>query len=140
MNNGEDNRDDLTLVDKNNDSVILQQNLESLIKDKNTAIESSAKALVSIPAALVKMKWQNRREIYAFQVKEEIYGAALVAIIARHPELKEKILADIEARYQHLYNREAATLQMTRRLADGDSNTASVILVTPDEPMPASVK
>lgn len=140
MNNSEDNRDNLTLVDKNNDSVILQQNLESLIRDKNAAIESSAKALVSIPAALVKMKWQNRREIYPFQVKEEIYGATLVAIIAGHPELKENILARIEARYQHLYHQEATTLQITRRLADGESNTASVILVTPDEPMPAPVK
>jgi hypothetical protein len=30
--------------------------------------------LVSIPATLVRLKWQNRREIYPLQVKEEIYG------------------------------------------------------------------
>lgn len=50
--------------------------------------------LVSIPATLVRLKWQNRREIYALQAKEEIYGAVMNAIIELRPELKEKILGD----------------------------------------------
>jgi hypothetical protein len=47
--------------------------------------------LVSIPATLVRLKWQNRREIYPLQVKEEIYGAVINAIIEQRPELKEKL-------------------------------------------------
>jgi hypothetical protein len=80
----------LTLNDKNSDEFILKHNLEFLIQDKNATIEEMAHALVSIPAALVQLKWKNRREIYAYQVKEEIYGAAIAEIIARKPELKKK--------------------------------------------------
>ena len=43
---------------------------------------------VSIPATLVRLKWQNRREIYPLQVKEEIYGAVMNAIMEQRPELK----------------------------------------------------
>jgi hypothetical protein len=41
--------------------------------------------LISIPATLVRLKWQNRREIYPLQVKEEIYGAVINAIIEQRP-------------------------------------------------------
>lgn len=77
MKEGENNNVYLTLDDRNSDTVILKHNLQALKNEKNAVVEETAKALESIPAALVRMKWQYRREIYAFQVKEEIYGAAL---------------------------------------------------------------
>ncbi|MCS2152672.1 cytoplasmic protein [Scandinavium goeteborgense] len=137
MKEGEDNNVYLTLGDKNSDAVILKHNLQALKNEKNAVIEETAKALVSIPAALVRMKWQYRREIYAFQVKEEIYGAALAEVITRNPQLKEKILAHIEASYQHILARETATLRLTRKLADGNGRTASVNIVAPDENLPS---
>jgi hypothetical protein len=137
MKEGEDNNVYLTLGDKNSDAVILKHNLQALKNEKNAVIEKTAKALVSIPAALVRMKWQYRREIYAFQVKEEIYGAALAEVITRNPQLKEKILAHIEASYQHILARETATLRLTRKLADGNGRTASVNIVAPDENLPS---
>lgn len=130
---GENNNVYLTLDDKNSDAIILQHNLQALKNEKNAVITEIARALVSIPAALVRMKWQYRREIYAFQVKEEIYGAALAEIMARNPQLKEKILAHIEASYQHILAREAATLRLTRKLSDGNCRTASVNIVAPEE-------
>lgn len=126
----------LTLDDKNSDAVILKHNLQALKNEKNAVIEETAKALVSIPAALVRMKWQYRREIYALQVKEEIYGAALAEVITRHPQLKEKILAHIEASYQHILAREVATLRLMRKLSDGNGRTASVNIVAPQEKRP----
>lgn len=124
----------LTLGETNGDEVILKHNLEALREVRNSAVEETAKALVSIPAALVRMKWQNRRDIYMAQIKEEIYGAALMEIIARKPALKEKILAQVEASYQHLLARETATLRISRRLADNDMRTTRVPLVTnPDD-------
>lgn len=130
----------LTLDDTKSDDVILKHNLAVLVSDKNATIQNTAKALVSIPAALVKMKWQNRREIYAWQVKEEIYGAVINEIIARRPDLKEKILDSIEASYQNLRERETATLTLTRKLADGhyrSSNVRIVPLATEEPAVPA---
>lgn len=119
----------LTLDDTKSDEVILKHNLAVLISDKNVTIQNTAKALVSIPAALVRMKWQNRREIYAYQVKEEIYGAVINEIIARRPDLKDKIFDRIEACYQHLRERETATLGLTRKLSDGNYRTSNVRIV-----------
>ncbi len=82
----------LALDDKKSDEFILKQNIEALVFDKNSTIERIARELVSIPAALVRLKWQNRREIYPLQVKEEIYGAVINAIIEQKPELLEKIM------------------------------------------------
>lgn len=130
---GENNNVYLTLDDKNSDAIILQHNLQVLKNEKNAVIAEIARALVSIPAALVRMKWQYRREIYAFQVKEEIYGAALSEIMQRNPQLKEKILAHIESSYQHILAREAATLRLTRKLSDGNCRTASINIVAPEE-------
>lgn len=76
--------------------------------------------MVSIPAALVRMKWQNRREIYALQAKEEIYGAAIEAIMEQLPELRDKIMARLESTYQHILKRETATLCLTRKLSEGN--------------------
>lgn len=139
MKQQENNNVYLTLDGKNSDAVILQHNLQALKNEKNAVIEATAKALVSIPAALVRMKWQYRREIYAFQVKEEIYGATLAEIISRNPQLKEKILAHIEASYQHILAREVATLRLTRKLADGNCRTASVNVVAPEVQRPTGV-
>ncbi|MFW0766247.1 cytoplasmic protein [Trabulsiella odontotermitis] len=133
MKDVEDNNVYLTLDDRNSDDIIRHQNLTVLINEKNAAIEHTAQAVMSIPAALVKMKWQNRRDIYAWQVKEEIYGAAIEEIIARKPELKEKLLARIEANYQHILAREAATLRLSRRLAEGKMRTANVNNVALDD-------
>lgn len=76
--------------------------------------------MVSIPAALVRMKWQNRREIYALQAKEEIYGAAIEAIMEQQPELRDKIMARLESTYQHILKRETATLRLTHKLSEGN--------------------
>ncbi|MDP9553223.1 hypothetical protein FHW31_002034 [Enterobacter asburiae] len=89
--------------------------------------------LVSIPATLVRLKWQNRREIYPLQVKEEIYGAVMNAIIEQRPELKEKLLGRLEANYQYLLAREIATLRLTRKLSDGEYRTSNVTCVALDE-------
>lgn len=125
----------LPLDSKNSDAVILAHNLQALKDEKSMVIEEMAKALVSVPAALVRMKWQYRREIYAFQVKEEIYGATLAEIVRRTPELKEKILAHIEASYQHILAREVATLRLSRKLCDGECRTANVNIVAREEPV-----
>ena len=101
-----------------------------------------AHALVSIPAALVQLKWKNRREIYAYQVKEEIYGAAIAEIITRKPELKEKIMARLESNNQHILSRETATLRLTRKLSDTGHRTSNINKVAPKEkkPAPATAK
>lgn len=66
----EDNNVYLALDENKSDQFILQQNLAALIANKNAVLESVAQEVTSIPAALVRLKWQNRREIYALQVKE----------------------------------------------------------------------
>ncbi|KAF1369963.1 cytoplasmic protein [Yokenella regensburgei] len=139
MTDVEDNNVYLTLDDINRDEILLQKNLTALINEKNAAIERTAQALVSIPAALVQMKWQHRREIYGWQVKEEIYGATINEIISRKPELKDKIWAQIEASYQKIVAREAATLRLSRKLADGELRTANVNIVALTE-KPSSSK
>ncbi|WAH54116.1 cytoplasmic protein [Pseudescherichia vulneris] len=116
----------LTLDETKSDEFILKQNLDALIQNKNETIQRIAKESVSIPAALIRLKWQNRREIYALQVKEEIYGAAIDEIIALHPDLRDKIMAKLESHYQHILQREAATLRLNRKLADGEYRTGSV--------------
>ena len=94
--------------------------------------------MVSIPATLVRLKWQNRREIYALQAKEEIYGAVMNAIIEQRPELKEKILGRLEANYQYLLARETATLRLTRKLSEGHYRTSNVTCVALDEEAPTA--
>ncbi|QSW34842.1 cytoplasmic protein [Leclercia pneumoniae] len=123
----------LTLDDKNSDEFILKQNLDTLKMIKNEEMARIAKELVSIPAALVRLKWHNRREIYPLQVKEEIYGATLSAIIERQPALKDKIMARLESNYQYLLARETATLRITRKLADGGYRASCVTTVALDE-------
>lgn len=129
----EDNDVYLVLDSHKSDEFILKQNIESLIQSKNATIQRIAHELVSIPAALVRLKWQNRREIYAIQVKEEIYGAAINAIIESRPELLEKIMARLEANYQYILARETATLRISRKLADEEYRTAVVTTVALEE-------
>ncbi|WP_265178215.1 cytoplasmic protein [Enterobacter sp.] len=128
-----DNNVYLTLDDKKSDEFILKQNLDALKNTKNVEMSRITQDLVSIPATLVRLKWQNRREIYALQVKEEIYGAVINDIIEQRPELKEKILGRLEANYQYLLARETATLRLTRKLSDGDYRTSNVTRVALDE-------
>ena len=117
----------LTLDDKKSDEFILKQNLDALRNTKNDEMTSITQDLVSIPATLVRLKWQNRREIYPLQVKEEIYGAVMNAIMEQRPELKEKLLGRLEANYQYLLAREIATLP------DGEYRTSNVTCVALDE-------
>ncbi|HDS4827046.1 TPA: cytoplasmic protein, partial [Citrobacter koseri] len=112
---------------------ILKQNLKALIANKNATLEQVAQEIVSIPAALVRLKWQNRREIYALQVKEEIYGSVINTIIEQHPEMRDKIMARLESTYQHLLARETATLRLTRKLSDGDYRTTNITTVALNE-------
>ena len=112
---------------------ILKQNLDALRNTKNDEMTRITQDLVSIPATLVRLKWQNRREIYPLQVKEEIYGAVMNAIMEQRPELKEKLLGRLEANYQYLLAREIATLRLTRKLSDGEYRTSNVTCVALDE-------
>lgn len=119
----------LSFSNSNSDEFILKQNREALVQSKNDTIARIAQELVSIPAALVRLKWQNRREIYPLQVKEEIYGAVINAVIAQKPELRDKIFGRLEANYQYILAREAATLRLSRKLSDGEYRTSNVTTV-----------
>ena len=124
MNDDSGNNVYLTLDDKQSDEFILKQNLDALKKIKNDEMTRITQDLVSIPATLVRLKWQNRREIYALQAKEEIYGA--------------KILGRLEANYQYLLARETATLRLTRKLSEGHYRTSNVTCVALDEEAPTA--
>ena len=104
---------------------ILSQNRQVLIDIRNDDIAFYTQE-VAIPAALVHLKWQNRREIYALKVKEEIYGAVLNAIMKKDATLKNELEAQIEAAYQQLKTEEAATLMISRRLAEQQYKTKTV--------------
>ncbi|MET6676302.1 cytoplasmic protein [Citrobacter amalonaticus] len=133
MKDVEDNNVYLALDENKSDQFILKQNLAALIANKNAVLESVAQEVTSIPAALVRLKWQNRREIYALQVKEEIYGAAINAIIKQNPTLCDKIMARLESTWQHLLARETATLRLTRKLAEGNTRTITITTVALNE-------
>ncbi|EGY1533575.1 cytoplasmic protein [Salmonella enterica] len=129
----EDNNVYLALDNHKSDEFILKQNLAALIASKNATLEKVTQEVVSIPAALVRLKWQNRREMYTLQVKEEIYGATINAIIEQHPELRDKIMSRLESDWQHLLARETATLRLTRKLSDADYRTRNVTTVARQE-------
>ena len=133
MNDNSGNNVYLTLDDKKSDEFILKQNLDALKKIKNDEMTRITQDLVSIPATLVRLKWQNRREIYPLQVKEEIYGAVIDAIIAQKPELRDKIMGRLEANYQYILSRETATLRLSRKLSDGEFRTSNVTTVALEE-------
>lgn len=129
----EDNNVYLAFDDNKSDAFILKENLTALIANKNALLESVAQEVTSIPAALVRLRWQNRREIYALQVKEEIYGAVINAIMKQQPELHDKIMARLESTWQHLLARETATLRLTRKLSKGDYRTTNITTVALDD-------
>ncbi|WP_213133204.1 cytoplasmic protein [Citrobacter sp. FP75] len=133
MKDVEDNNVYLALDTHKSDEFVLKQNLDILIANKNATLESVAQEMVSIPAALVRMKWQNRREVYTLQAKEEIYGAAIETIITQQPELRDKIMARLESIYQHILARETATLRLTRKLSEGSYAATRVTTVALDE-------
>ena len=133
MKEADNNNVYLALEEKKSDEFILKQNKEALILSKNETIQRIARELISIPAALVRLKWQNRREIYPLQVKEEIYGAVIDAIIAQKPELRDKIMGRLEANYQYILSRETATLRLSRKLSDGEYLTSNVTTVALEE-------
>ena len=122
------NQANISLSQPVSDETLLQRNLQALRDDKNAEGRRISNPSVPLTAALVKMKWKNRREIYAYQVKEEIFGAALCEVMERYPHLRDKILAHTESCYQHVLSRETATLEISRGLADGDYRTSNVIL------------
>lgn len=93
----EDNNVYLALDDNKSDQFALKQNLAALVAHKNALLENVAQEATSIPAALVRLKWQNRREMYALQIKEEIYGAVINALIRQRPELHDKIMRRLES-------------------------------------------
>lgn len=126
---------DFVLAEKDKEKFILSQNIAALTTARNATLEQYGQAATSIPAALVDLKWQNRREIYPLLIKEEVYGAVLNEIMLRHPQLKAKIMARIEANYQHIKARENATLTLMRQLADGELKT-SCVLAPPAAPQP----
>lgn len=105
---------------------ILSQNQQALIYARDLAIAEYTRAMVTIPSALVNLKWQNRRAIYPLRVKEEVYGAVIMEIISRYPELKSQIMVQLEANYQHIKAQEAQTLMLSRTLAEGTCKTATV--------------
>lgn len=131
----EDNNVYLALDDNKSDPFILKQNLAALIARKNAVLESVAQDATAIPAALVQLKWRHRREMYALQVKEEIYGAVIHALIRKQPERRDKIMRRLESEWQQLLLRESATLRLTRRLADGNYRTRNITTVALNEPL-----
>ncbi|MFU0919774.1 cytoplasmic protein [Kluyvera sichuanensis] len=141
------NQANISLSPPVSDETLLQRNLQALRDDKNAEGRRISNPSVPLTAALVKMKWKNRRDIYAYQVKEEIFGAALCEVMERYPHLRDKILAHTEASYQHVLHRETATLEISRGLADGDYRTSNVILKLekddekrPDQPVMSVAK
>ena len=85
--------------------------------------------------------------MYAYQVKEEIFGSALSAGWSRFPRLRHKTLAHTVACHQHVRSREPATLDFSRGLADGDYRTSNIILKIdkddekqPDQPIISRAK
>ncbi len=121
----------LALKTENEHKFILSRNLQALRLYKNEVVDRYTRKVSSVPAALVELKWQNRKSLYAYQVKEEVYGSVLAEILAHNPELKEKMMARIEAHYQQLRTWEAETLTLSRKLVDNQFKTSSA-LSTPD--------
>lgn len=115
---------------------ILSQNQQALIYARDQAIAEYTRAMVTIPSALVHLKWQNRREIYPLRVKEEVYGAVLLEIINRYPELKSQIMVQLEENYQQIKAQEASTLMLSRTLAEGTCKTSTVKPTAPTSATP----
>ena len=105
------------------DSTLLCENIAALVLIKNENIARFTQGKINITSALVEQKWHNRHQIYPYRVKEEIYGAVLNEILSHQPQLKNAILARLEAVYQQLRNEEAQTLSRTRALMENTYKT-----------------
>ncbi|HKN02861.1 MAG TPA: cytoplasmic protein [Buttiauxella sp.] len=105
------------------DSTLLFENIAALVLIKNENIARFTQGKINITSALVEQKWHNRHQIYPYRVKEEIYGTVLNEILAHQPQMKNAILARLEAVYQQLRNEEAQTLSRTRALMENTYKT-----------------
>ncbi|WP_395490177.1 cytoplasmic protein [Cedecea davisae] len=106
-------------ADENKDhQFTLSKNMAILVRLKNENITRNTQKVTDITSALVDLKWMNRREIYPWRVKEEVYGAVLEEILSGQPRLKEQILKRLEGHYQRLKEQETETLSITRGLAE----------------------
>jgi hypothetical protein len=108
---------------KENLEFTLNQNINALVILKNENIAQYTQEVTDITSALVDLKWKNRHQIHPLRFKEEVFGAVLSEIIARHPGLKQTILSRLEENYQQIKTREAQTLSLTRRLLEGTYKT-----------------
>ncbi|EPF13803.1 MULTISPECIES: hypothetical protein [Cedecea] len=106
-------------ADENKDhEFTLSKNMAILVRLKNENITRNTQKVTDITSALVDLKWMNRREIYPWRVKEEVYGAVLEEILSGQPKLKAQILKRLEGHYQRLKEQETETLSITRGLAE----------------------
>ncbi|WP_052050113.1 hypothetical protein [Cedecea neteri] len=109
----------LISADENKDhEFTLSKNIAILVRLKNENITRNTQEVTDITSALIDLKWMNRREIFPWRAKEEVYGAVLEEILSHHPKLKEQIIKRLEGHYQRLKEQEAQTLSMTRGLAE----------------------
>jgi hypothetical protein len=122
----------LTLDNQPSDEFILKQNIDALIQSKNATIQRIAHELISIPAALVRLKVAKSPGNLCFQVKEEIYGATINAIVEERPELLEKIMADWKP-ITSISLPERQQPCASAVLADEEYRTAVVTTVAPEE-------
>lgn len=118
----------------------LDDNLQALIKARNAIVQYYTNESLEIPAALVQLKWKNRREIYPLLAKEEVYGAVIQKIIQRYPQLQEQIIEMVEHHYQQIKQQETATLAMARKLAEESYHAPAPVFVDAALDLPANGK
>lgn len=106
-----------------NENTPLRENIAALVQIKNENISRCTQGQINITSAVVEQKWHNRHQIYPYRVKEEIYGAVLGEILSQQPQIKDEMLARLEAVYQNLRNNEAQTLSRTRALLENSYKT-----------------
>ncbi|NIY47826.1 cytoplasmic protein [Cedecea colo] len=111
---------------ENSAEFALNENINALVALRNENIARYTQENTDITAALVDLKWKNRREMYPMRCKEEIYGAVLSEIIASQPHLKQTIIARLEEKYQQIRADEAQTLSITRGLIEGTYKTPNL--------------
>ncbi len=87
----EDNNVYLALDNHKSDEFILKQNLAALIASKNATTEKVTQGGGIHTGGVSAPEVANRREMYALQVKEEIYGATINAIIEQHLNYETKL-------------------------------------------------
>lgn len=106
------------IADNKHFEFTLSENIAALIEYKNANITRQTQETTDIAAALVNVKWMNRRDLHPWRVQEEIYGLTLAEIVKIHPDLADKMIQRLETHYQRIKAEEADTLSITRSLAD----------------------